>query len=265
MYSNPFKMKKIFIVFASLSMLLIICCRKDEPIIPANSCYYYGYMDYPGYAKPDPDVDYTVDIIYNGDKIVKRIGDLIAISPSTGYNYKYTDSIYDELTYFENSISIIKKTSYQGLSILPDERVIYLDDQDKMILEVFPTNSLFDSIYYSYDAKGLLIESKNKKGGYLIESSNFYYNSQKNLDSIITHDNLNENIKVEIFSNYDNAYNPLKQLIIFKETFKRSLSKNNYLKYNMKLFNADNILIGSAEKTWTLNYDENGNPEFSRH
>ncbi|OYX26246.1 MAG: hypothetical protein B7Z06_05990, partial [Flavobacteriales bacterium 32-35-8] len=101
-----------------------------------------------------------------------------------------------------------------------------------------------------------------------------YYYSNNNLDSIVT---IRQNYKeqtgiyaptrksVEIFGNYDNESNPTKNLFMFDETFKRSLSKNNYASYRNSVYtySIDGVLnsVPSSEsgKTWTYAYDEEGN------
>ena len=69
-----------------------------------------------------------------------------------------------------------------------------------------------------------------------------------------------------MFSNYDNAENPLKELGIFDEVFIRSLSKNNYRKYqkfsvrfSIPLNKIDTV--SRQERTWDFKY-LNGKPVF---
>ncbi|MBF1098480.1 MAG: hypothetical protein HXL37_09260, partial [Riemerella sp.] len=68
------------------------------------------------------------------------------------------------------------------------------------------------------------------------------------------------------FSNYDNAENPLKELGIFDEVFIRSLSKNNYRKYQKFSVNFSIPLnkidtVSRQERTWDFKY-LNGKPVF---
>ena len=69
-----------------------------------------------------------------------------------------------------------------------------------------------------------------------------------------------------MFSNYDNAENPLKELGIFDEVFIRSLSKNNYRKYQKFSVNFSIPLnkidtVSRQERTWDFKY-LNGKPVF---
>ena len=69
-----------------------------------------------------------------------------------------------------------------------------------------------------------------------------------------------------MFSNYDNAENPLKELGIFDEVFIRSLSKNNYRKYQKFSVNFSIPLnkidtVSRQERTWDFKY-LSGKPVF---
>lgn len=69
---------------------------------------------------------------------------------------------------------------------------------------------------------------------------------------------------MEHFSEYDNAENPLKNLVIFEETFYRALSKNNFKRYDRKEYNSADELTGTSFRTWTLQYDSNGKVKFDQ-
>lgn len=255
-------MKKALLILGSL-LTIFISCRKDEPIIKNINCYSYYYMDYPiSLVLPDT-CHGKVSLIYSHANIIKRIGGLTPVSQASGYDYKYSTNICDELTYIDNSVSIVTKITIEGDTWVEKERVIYFDNDKKMILKVAPNvYNLFDTTYYSYNPNGLLTESKIRMGGELIQSSYYYYNSLRNLDSIVTIDNDGEYKKVEMFSDYDSALNPLKQLIIFEETFHRALCTNNYRKYSMKEYFLDEGDVGTANINWTLYYDADGIPTF---
>ena len=69
-----------------------------------------------------------------------------------------------------------------------------------------------------------------------------------------------------MFSNYDNTENPLKELGIFDEVFIRSLSKNNYRKYQkftvgFSIISNKIDTISRQEQTWDFGY-LNGKPVF---
>jgi len=256
-------MKKILIVVVSF-ITVLYSCEKEYKVNHLIDGYYIGYMDYPEPVKPDPNTDNIVDLKYSGNHIIKRIGALFAISPTSGYNYKYSEDFYNELTYTGNMISIVNKSSLVDYVVSPNERKIYLDNSGRMIQEVFSYYSTVYTIDYLYNMEGLLTKSITLRNVYLDEYSLFYYNSKNNLDSIVTNNELDLYREVEIFSDYDNAPNPLKPLIIFRETFHRALSENNYRKYTMKKLNFRTELTEIYFKQWTLSYDNDGNCDFTK-
>ena len=70
---------------------------------------------------------------------------------------------------------------------------------------------------------------------------------------------------VEEFSNYDSTVNPLKNLVLFEETWYRSLTNNKFRKYERKEYDADNILTNYSFKNWTLIYDAFGKVKFDSY
>ena len=178
----------------------------------------------------------------------------------------------------------------------PNLRAIELDNNGLMVKKinniVQHTLSNGDTIYnvlskdYTYDSEKLLVKThQTQKLLNYSEHSNFpddirsyadasYYYTNNNLDSIVTieHDYIEqEHIyipkrkRVETFSNYDNSNNPLKSLFIFEETFKRSLSKNNYRTYKKdEYYFIDEIVIPSSsfQVSHILKYDMNGRIRF---
>ena len=75
--------------------------------------------------------------------------------------------------------------------------------------------------------------------------------------------------ETQVFSNYDLAQNPFRKLQIFKETFNRSLSKNNFREYRKisgsyhypnNNYNQTPIFYPSNDESqnWNLIYDDNG-------
>jgi hypothetical protein len=106
----------------------------------------------------------------------------------------------------------------------------------------------------------------------------FYYNSN-NISSIVTkyydyYDNgttITQQYtykEIETFGDYDNAPNPFGKFVIFDETFKRSLSANNYRTYNYQKYLyplTSNQLINSSSIDYNLDYDSSGNVIFTNN
>lgn len=69
----------------------------------------------------------------------------------------------------------------------------------------------------------------------------------------------------EYFGDFDKALNPIKSLMMFNETFNRSLSQNNYRYYLLKKYDSNHSLVEQKERTFILFYDNSGNPQFDKY
>lgn len=266
-------MKRIVSILISLMVILVSCDDNPVVISPKLSSYYYAYMQYPLSAKDNPDTDNLVKLDYNGDKVIKRTGGLLAISPTTGFDYMYSELLYDNIIHSENQIIIRHYIQGDDSATLLDESIIEMDSQYRIAKKsIFDTYSnRTDTIFYSYNSDGILIQSIQKRpfsSTFISESSLYYYNENSNLDSVVTNRTI-ENEFVgktrEIFSHYDGSSNPLKKLGIFEEIFYRSISVNNYSLYQMYEYDEENNRIKEEERSWSFSYDKAGNIEFDEY
>lgn len=276
-------MKREFCILI-LALLFMMGCKSDNDTIINQTVdsYYYGYMDYPFYGtygkpltvRPNQGADNLVKFEYNGGKIGKRIGGLMSINPATGYDYMFSADRYEELTYKDNQVTIA--SYFDGTTSATNDRVIYLNTQNQMVRKVVkPYSVRIDTIAYTYNSNGFLIQSINERhylqGNFIVtETSLYYYNRDNNLDSIVSRvfDEEGEFIwdkKVAIFSNYDHSPNLLKDLIIFDETFHRSLSRNNYSTYALFQYDLLGKWIEKETKSWSLIYGKDGNIDFDSY
>lgn len=288
-------LKKLILVFVAVFLL---SCDKDDISLRDNlkmENYITGYMNYDPnlytpYIPPYPG-GFLVQFEYSKYNVVKRKGGFLRV----GGNYDgFFEDIVDELSYSKNKIVIEKKSYNPQINRLYNRiRTIELSNEGlmlkKTILEL-GASGRFDeidtvTIQYSYDSERLLKSSHKKifdvsytayfpniNGLKYFEDASYYYTS-KNLDSIVTiiqnfdeQTGIHKPIRkiVEIFSDYDSASNPTKNLFMFDETFKRSLSENNYGSYaNETYYYRDGILDSSPISvygmSWTYAYDEEGN------
>lgn len=235
-----------------------------------------------------------VEIEFEGQNIVRKKGGYGEL-PSLGA-YFFSSEIVDEVFYNNNKIRIEKKSYSSDIEyIRPNLRVIELSNNGLMIRKVNNTSYPMtngDTIYdiitkdYTYNAEKLIVKThKTQKLLNYFEHSNFpddirsyadasYYYTNNNLDSIVTieHDYVEEKNTylpkrkiVETFSNYDNSENPLKSLYIFEETFKRSLSKNNFGSYRRDGYTFIDEIVEhsfSYQVSHILKYDIDGNIRF---
>ncbi|MFZ4455873.1 MAG: hypothetical protein ACOYOT_06595 [Bacteroidales bacterium] len=254
-------MRNLNIIFTLIILINLFsgCSKDNEPQNNMIDSYFYGYMDYENYATSPNAIN--VKLIYENGKVIKRVGDML-ISPY--FPTITTDSIYDEITYINNEIHIVKKSNFWIMN--PNERIIYLDNQQRMLKMIdYQTNTGFDKTIYEYDSKGLLLKSTTildlRKDTIF---THYYFNSSSNLDSIVTYSIENPLYKrVIVLSDYDNHINPMKHLFLFKETFNRSLSKNNYRQKEIKEITDNQLFIHNIFKN-SFPYDSNGNPIFSK-
>lgn len=293
------------IILITLCLFAVSCDRDDiseEKPIKAIS-YLTNYMDYshlPNWknsyemvSSTNPTNQGLVEIDIDGRNIVRKkggYGELLL-----GVYFLYPE-IVDEVFYNENNIRIEKKSYSTTIHIHPNLRTIELDNNGLMVKK---TNNVVqhvlsngDTIYnvltkgYTYNSEKLLIKThQTQKLLNYSEHSNFpddirsyadasYYYTNRNLDSIVTieHDYIEQEHRykpkrkrVEAYSNYDNSNNPLKSLFIFEETFKRSLSKNNYGTYKKEEYyfiDETVILTSSYQESHILKYDKQGNIRF---
>lgn len=188
--------KRYYLIIIFLSILLY-CCKKDTDdalIVNKIDSYYFGYINNSlGVMTNDSNL---VKLNYQGDDIIKRIGRLMPINPLTGYNFQFTDELYQELIYNRQGpdkliISITDKSSINEFQVNPNERKLKFNEQFQLIEKVLKNTSsnLIDTINYSYNSEGYLIKSIKKKeynAFTIIETSDYYYSSNQNLDSVIT-------------------------------------------------------------------------------
>lgn len=286
-------MKKIYLIITSL---FLICCSKENDIVVDDNLiksYHMWYMmDYPSLSLiyPNPD-DLLIKLEYSNNKISKRIGDVHVINISSGYGASFANYIYDEVSYRGNKIIIEKKSS--DFNIDPYVRTIELNKDGTMFKKtsykpVAPgVLTRIDTITtdYFYDSKKLLIKTySTKKINYSHNDNNlryyedalFYYNENRNLDSIVTtryrlndfsdNDFVFSQKVVEAFGGYDANKNITKNLNIFEETFIRSLSNNNFRTYRKDTYYGTPLRLSASEgRTWNYIYDSEGNIRFDKY
>lgn len=266
-------MKLRFKIFPLLVFVLIGCENNDDDnnvdeLLIKN--YKTKYMDYP----IDYDENSSSEIIYENGKVVKRINTfskISALGSSSIYNF------YDEVSYQGNEINIIFKTNDNQTV---GESSIKIKLANNLIAEkkYFYDNYIVTN-NYSYSKDKLIKVNSSQNGltpNYLSYQKNIYYNSKNNVDSIVTRQaefnpisnsyvlDLNSKKRtVEVFSDFDNTINNTKKLNVFEELFNRSLSQNNYRKYEKIGFDVDGIRTSYLKKDWSFVY-LNNNIDFSK-
>lgn len=256
-------MKKILLLL--LATAAVSCSSdndsEDQPLIAR---YNLNTMHYPLGTPMSGD---KVQLTYEGNQIVKRVGGVVPMDPASGFSYAFSSAQYDELTYDSDRITIVEKNTFYPDPSKKTEIVLDSHHQmsERINIALFYPQTRMDTIRYSYDASGLLTYSKKGKPSSEFEESQYYYNTHKNLDSIVTKHYFSGHLFYKIketFSLYDTAANPIKNLYLFEETFLRSLSRNNYKHYEKDKFDFDNELTEHEDRNWVFLYDADGTIRF---
>jgi len=186
---------KINPLYFLISLLLFSCTKREsqeefkELMIDA---YDYRYMDY--YASILANYNASDNLVwleYNtSNKLTKRLGGLGRITAASGYDYQMTSDIFEEITYSNNEIYVETINNHDNFSS-PYTREFILENNkiSRMIVTDIAAQSK-DTVYYTYNSIGLLSKSVDLKYSqtypYREITSNFYFNQNQNLDSIIS-------------------------------------------------------------------------------
>lgn len=270
-------------IYFFLLLIFVLSCEKDrdensETVEePSLYSYHYKTMDIPGSDLPSS-TDGIISLEYDKQgRPTKRNGGFARLPLSSGFEYMFSKDIYDEITYGNNDVTIqLKSVSQPEMVYTPLKYFSLLNG--KVVQKVnrntyYPTSN--DTIQYYYSGNKLTRSLKGQKKP--ISETKYHYNSQGNLDSVVTrllvYNPVNQQYEpypqypkmrtLEIFKNYDNYANPTKKLMIFDELFNRSLSENNYSRYEKKVFDVDGNITLTLTKNWTFSYT-NGKIDFAR-
>ena len=219
---------------------------------------------------------------YNSDgKLVKKIGGTLLPAGSTGVPPIITDKIYTSVVYNGNTATTANYSSDSSINPQLNERLFEFDNHSRVIKAViyFPYNPEWEKHQiYNYDGSGKLvsIETQLPNMPYIPTDPNDYiltymekftYDNTGNLLKATTterRNNIDVFIKKElVFSNYDTADNPFMSLRILEDYFYFSLSKNNAQKMVITQRNENSNQYSTNEKTWTNQYDAEGNLKVS--
>ena len=264
--------------------LYIVSCSSDEnqPEESNIKSYHYTYMDYlkvyyvPSGSPQSNGAAGSVKLEYDSqNRIIKRIGGLSPLPASLGLEaYLFSDEVTEDIVYTNNEIKITRNIPNVNLFF---ERKMIVDNKNRIIKKIIYKKApeVNDSIFYTYNNLNQIDKTLKLLGkpdyavSKLYQKAKYYYSPQQNLDSIVTVNfeggSLDTGTEiyrtVEKFSNYDNATNPLKKLIIFDETYLRAISKNNYAKYE-NLGYKNNELIQQNISNYNYRYDASGNINY---
>ena len=261
-------MKKLFYF---LPLLVLLSCNNDD-----NNIQEESYTPYPkGYFVFNSGVMDTIKLEYDNNKVIKRIGDWIQLSNSTGFNNSFSKDIENHISY-NGDLASLNKISKSG-EVTFNQLITYKLNSQGKIYEAVHTSlsrpNYSEKYVYMYDNNQLknidLFVTDNYYTNDLRSRQDFYFNKNENLDSIVyrkaIYDFYDESIapyidykvkerKVTKFTNYDSAKNPFINLGLFTDLFFQSLSKNNFRKIENTTFDQNGKNIGIEESSWEYEY-----------
>jgi len=291
--------KNLFFYGMLIALLTTLSCNDDETenLIPPGDNFkitsYHGfYGQYNTQLTLNPTQDNLVNFEYDQfNRIIKRIGNVVYANPNSGIEGYLHNLLYTSLTYSGNKVFLENKISANGNSItVPEnETIITIGLNNRMSQKTTFKSELGgipqrDTTNYTYENDRLIsyVKTSNLVGSNwntrYFEESNLYYTNE-NLDSIVTISSrkssdesylILDKKETQLFEGYDMAQNPFRKLQFFKETFNRSLSKNNFTTYRKKShgynypgndYNQTPIVAIMNEvafQTWSFAYDQTG-------
>lgn len=256
-------------------LCLFSCTKKDEQLntelgIGEVNAQYFLKWNY-GYAT-GANLLAASKITYDSNKPKKRSGSYLPVFGGYDYN-SYTDLVYDTVVWINSQKFLLQSKNMlpSGSPNLPKWEVEINDGKPVKRISYFHHSGTYipvDTALYFYDANKRVqkIEFHSSVQGvsYLFTKTLFFNND--NLEKVsgvyLRKPNTPLYSTEETFGSYDNKPNPLKALWLWDDLYYRTLSSNNFSTYTYKRFDAQNNLIDSTHKTWTLQYDEKGNVSF---
>lgn len=265
---------KLLNYLAFLFAIILTSCSERNDTIDTNkefyiSAYRINYMEYP-FNTLD-----LVDLKYENGKVIRRTSNFSIVSPISPTIFYHK---YEKIEYNGNIIQIVSKSLTDDSEILGSKIQVEMEG-DKIIKKTYYIPDYPRTSNYFYINNKISKIYSSQEGlftNYSTYQKDFFYNSDSNLDSIVTRYaqynyinnsyELNANSKkreVDFFSNYDNSNNTTKKLAIFDEVFIRTLSKNNFRDYKKIGYDENGNQTSYATKSWNYVYT-NGEIDFAK-
>lgn len=256
-------MKKIFYFLFALS---VISCSSDDDIVSENQQAtadlkpekaYAFYTDFPKAPMLSPLNYYTFS--YENEKLVKMTG---KVQEFSNVGYLFLSEPYRTLSYNDNKVEL-------KYSDDPYTTVIYTMESDRpKKSELYIYDELVTSKSYTYESNKVMIyeDSYNKNREAF---TTYFFDSNKNLiksEKLEKSGGMDIKFTSTIYSDFDNAKNPFKKLVLINDNFyEKSLSANNFRKREAVIQYLPNAANGNIQlppgfdnSQWTYQYDSNG-------
>ncbi|MNN39117.1 hypothetical protein D3C81_1531440 [compost metagenome] len=163
---------------------------------------------------------------YRGKQLDRIIGGFLEIPTANGFVPFFTDKVYWDVRVNGNRM-ILEKKSFNKELIFSDRQELLFEGGKIVERKIFEEDT--PTRVYSYQYIGDWL-----KGEYcyvdeqLRSQKTFYFNSAKNLDSLVVSYPNSAFKSVQIFRDYDTKPNKIKGFMVLEEFLPRALSTNNY-------------------------------------
>lgn len=242
-------MKKIWLLPCTIFLVLCFSCSKDQemifglrpkeiPILYLQSSTAESFMS---------NVD-EVKLSYRGKQLDRIIGGFLEIPTANGFVPFFTDKVYWDFRVNGNWM-ILEKKSFDKELIFSDRQELLFEGGKIVERKIFEKG--IPTRVYSYEYTGDLLKREYSYVDEQLRSQKtFYFNSAKNLDSLVVNYPNSAFKSVQVFGDYDTKPNKIKGLTVLEEFLPRALSTNNYLKKTTIFVSETGERSMSEERKW---------------
>ncbi|MDR0264026.1 MAG: hypothetical protein LBJ04_12460 [Sphingobacterium sp.] len=244
-------MKKIWLLPCTIFLVLCFSCSKNDKLLSNQ-----GLKEVPVFLlTPDILSEYKfyplenkLKLTYKDDQLARITGGFLPIPTVTELSYIFTDIIYWDVNIVGDQVKLEKKSS--SSEILFNERHdLWYNNGRITERRIYRSDQPVSRYKYEYENDRLKKEYKYLDDRLSLERT-FYFNAKQNLDSILYEYPYSADKVVEIFMDYDQKPNKLKNLLVFEDFIPRALSTNNYLKMSRLYIDDAGIRSPSVERKW---------------
>ncbi|WET71344.1 hypothetical protein [Sphingobacterium sp.] len=220
-------MKKIWLLPCTIILVLCFSCSKEGemdlgqrpkeiPILYLQSSTAESFMSNVNEMK----------LSYRGKQLDRIIGGFLEIPTANGFVPFFTDKVYWDVRVNGNRM-ILEKKSFNKELIFSDRQELLFEGGKIVERKIFEEGT--HTRVYSYQYIGDLLKGEYSYVDEQLRSQKtFYFNSAKNLDSLVVSYPNSAFKSVQIFRDYDTKPNKIKGFMVLEEFLPRALSTNNY-------------------------------------
>lgn len=234
-------------MYKKLTLLICIAaslaaCRKKSRVSPdlppAMDSIQGKYMIHDaGEISYGSGVSGTAHFSYSEGQISRRTGGKLPVPPTQAMSGPYTKDVYDTVIYQPNRIILESRTSASGVTMPANKRELILE-KGRLVKKVYHSNvsNHKDTALYFYGARNRISRKEIRFSDRTLTQV-FTFDAQGNLQKITSSLQIDGQTTPnwtadETFVNYDTRPNSLKGYWMWDDLYYRSLSANNFAKYD---------------------------------